>query len=71
MTVDAAKKALDEGYTLYTPNAGYKDLRESVSRKVLKDNIIHSSSGGTGGLATPWKTQTEVVKKEEVSGYSR
>ncbi len=40
--VDAAKKALDEGYTHYTPNAGYKDLRESVSRKVLKDNGIEA-----------------------------
>ena len=40
--VDAAKKALDEGYTRYTPNAGYKDLRESVSRKVLKDNGIEA-----------------------------
>ena len=36
--VDAAKKALDEGYTHYTPNAGYRDLRESVSRKLLEDN---------------------------------
>jgi len=36
--VEAAKKALDEGYTHYTPNAGYLDLRESVSRKVHRDN---------------------------------
>ena len=41
--IDAAKKALDEGYTHYTPNAGYEDLRESVSRKVLKDNGIEAN----------------------------
>ncbi|MGA3110121.1 MAG: pyridoxal phosphate-dependent aminotransferase [Candidatus Bathyarchaeia archaeon] len=40
--VAAAKKALDEGYTRYTPNAGYRDLRESVSRKVSKDNGIEA-----------------------------
>lgn len=40
--VDAAKTAMDEGYTRYTPNAGYKDLRESVSRKVLNDNGIEA-----------------------------
>jgi aminotransferase len=40
--VDAAKKALDEGYTHYTPNAGYEELRESVSRKVLKDSGIEA-----------------------------
>jgi aspartate/methionine/tyrosine aminotransferase len=40
--VDAAKKALDEGYTRYTPNAGYKDLRESISRKLLTDNKIEA-----------------------------
>jgi aminotransferase len=41
--VDAAKKALDEGYTHYTPNAGYKDLRESIARKLLKDNTIEAN----------------------------
>jgi len=40
--VAAAKKAMDEGYTRYTPNAGYGELRESVSRKVLKDNEIEA-----------------------------
>jgi len=40
--VDAAKKALDEGYTRYTPNAGYKDLRESISRKLITDDKIEA-----------------------------
>ena len=30
---DAAKEALDQNYTMYTPVAGYDDLRESVSFK--------------------------------------
>lgn len=40
--VDAAKKALDEGYTQYTPNAGYLDLRESICRKLMVDNKIEA-----------------------------
>jgi aspartate/methionine/tyrosine aminotransferase len=40
--VDAAKKALEEGYTHYTPNAGYIELRESVSRRLLNDNNIEA-----------------------------
>lgn len=29
--IDAAKKALDEGYTHYTPNAGITELREAIA----------------------------------------
>jgi aspartate aminotransferase len=35
---DAAKKAMDENYTMYTPVPGYDDLRESISRKFKRDN---------------------------------
>lgn len=41
--VEAAKKALDEGYTHYTPNRGYKDLRESIARKLWKENRIDAN----------------------------
>jgi aspartate aminotransferase len=37
---DAAKKALDENYTMYTPVAGYDDLRESISTKFKRDNNL-------------------------------
>jgi len=37
---DAAKKALDDNYTMYTPVAGYDDLRESISQKFLRDNNL-------------------------------
>lgn len=35
---DAAKKAIDEGYTKYTPVAGYLDLREAIVKKLKRDN---------------------------------
>ncbi len=35
---DAAKKALDENYTMYTPVPGYDDLRAAICRKFKRDN---------------------------------
>ena len=35
---DAAKKAIDENWSHYTPVAGYLDLRESICRKLERDN---------------------------------
>lgn len=35
---DAAKKALDEGFTKYTPVPGLPELREAVVRKFKRDN---------------------------------
>ena len=49
--VDAAKRALDEGYTQYTPNAGDPDLRESISRKLRADNKIDADPA-TGIIIT-------------------
>ena len=40
---DAAKKALDDNYTMYTPVAGYDDLRESISLKFKRDNNLSYS----------------------------
>jgi len=37
---EAAKKALDEGYTRYTPAKGYGDLRVAIARKLLEQNRI-------------------------------
>jgi len=37
---DAAKRAIDEGYTHYAPNAGLLELREAISEKLAKDNGI-------------------------------
>lgn len=40
---DAAKEALDQNYTMYTPVAGYDDLRESISFKFKRDNGLDYS----------------------------
>ena len=38
---DAAKKALDDGFTKYTPVAGYQDLREAICSKFKRDNDLN------------------------------
>ena len=38
--VEAAKKALDDGYTKYTPAPGIKELREAIAEKSQKENKI-------------------------------
>ncbi len=38
---EAAKKAIDEGYTHYTPVPGYKELLEAISHKLERDNGLH------------------------------
>lgn len=35
---EAAKKAIDDGYTHYTPVAGYLDVRQAVVQKLKRDN---------------------------------
>lgn len=37
---DAAKRALDEGYTHYSSNLGFMDLREAVAGKLARENRI-------------------------------
>ena len=39
---EAAKQALDEGLTHYTPNAGLLELREAIAEKLRKDNKIEA-----------------------------
>ena len=38
---DAAKKAIDDNYSHYTPVAGYLDLRQAVCTKLERDNGLH------------------------------
>ena len=40
---EAAKQALDEGYTRYTPVPGLKELREAIVRKFKRDNQLDYS----------------------------
>ncbi|MBU1871428.1 MAG: aminotransferase class I/II-fold pyridoxal phosphate-dependent enzyme, partial [Candidatus Omnitrophica bacterium] len=39
----AAKSALDEGFTKYTPASGIKELKEEISRKFKDDNGLRYS----------------------------
>lgn len=55
---EAAKKALDDGFTRYTHNAGYIDVREALAQKLKRDNNIEANpetelictAGGMGAL---------------------
>ena len=38
--IDAAKKAMDKGYTKYTPGSGIIELREAVCKKIKRDNNL-------------------------------
>ena len=38
--VEAGKRALDDGFTKYTPAVGFKDLREAIAEKSAKENGI-------------------------------
>jgi aspartate aminotransferase len=38
---DAAKKAIDDNFTLYPPVPGYQDLREAISKKFLDENGLN------------------------------
>ncbi|MFA5557036.1 MAG: pyridoxal phosphate-dependent aminotransferase [Flavobacteriaceae bacterium] len=37
---EAAKKAIDENYSAYTPVDGYSELREAISKKFKRDNNL-------------------------------
>ena len=41
---EAAKKAIDENYTHYTPVPGYLELRKAISLKFKRDNNLEYSS---------------------------
>lgn len=38
---DAAKKAIDDGYTKYPPVAGFLDLRQAISEKFRRENNLN------------------------------
>src|SRR5688572_6740973 len=38
---EAAKKAIDDNWSHYTPVAGYLDLREAICHKFERDNNLH------------------------------
>lgn len=38
--VEAAKKAMDEGFTFYTPVAGFPELKQAICQKLQRDNNL-------------------------------
>lgn len=40
---EAAKQAIDDNYTTYTPVPGYQELREAISKKFKRDNQLNYS----------------------------
>ncbi len=56
--IEAAKDALELGYTHYTPNAGFLDLRTAITEKMKRENKIEADPktetivtvGGTGAI---------------------
>lgn len=56
--IEAAKDALDLGYTHYTPNAGFLDLRTAIAEKMKRENNIEVdpetqtivTAGGAGAI---------------------
>src|SRR5690554_2707638 len=38
---EAAKKAIDDNYSFYTPVAGYRELLEIISKKLKRDNNLN------------------------------
>ena len=40
---EAAKKALDEGYTRYPPAKGFADLRQAIAEKLARENRIQAA----------------------------
>lgn len=41
---DAAKKAIDENYSFYSPVCGYADLKKAISNKLKRDNGLEYSA---------------------------
>jgi aspartate aminotransferase len=46
---EAAKKAIDDGYSFYTPVSGYPELRQAIAEKLQRDNGLQ------------WKAENIVV----------
>jgi aspartate/methionine/tyrosine aminotransferase len=63
---EAAKKALDEGYTHYTYTAGLPELREAIAEKLMKENHIKADpeteiTVTVGGFAAIFSTLQAVI----------
>lgn len=65
---EAAKKALDEGYTHYTYTAGLPELRAAIAEKLMKENNIKADpeteiTVTVGGFAAIFATLQAVINQ--------
>jgi aspartate/methionine/tyrosine aminotransferase len=63
---EAAKKALDEGYTRYTHTAGLMELREAIAEKLRRENNLKADTETeitvtVGGFAAIFSTLQAVI----------
>lgn len=62
---DAAKYALDHGYTRYTPAAGMMELRKVICKKLARDNGLHYEPSqiivGNGAKHSLFSTFTAIL----------
>jgi aspartate aminotransferase len=42
--IDAAKQAMDDGFTKYPPVAGFPELRQAIAEKFKRENALHYGS---------------------------
>ena len=65
----AAKKAIDDNYSHYTPVAGYLDLREAICTKLKRDNNLDYKPDqiivSTGAKQSIYNTVMSIVDKGE------
>ena len=63
----AAKKAIDDNYSHYTPVAGYLDLREAICSKLKRDNnLVYTADQiivSTGAKQSIYNTVMSIVDK--------
>lgn len=63
----AAKKAIDENYSHYTPVAGYPDLRQAICSKLKRDNNLDYTPDqvivSTGAKQSIYNTVMSIVDK--------
>lgn len=63
----AAKKAIDDNYSHYTPVAGYADLREAICTKLKRDNNLDYTPSqiivSTGAKQSIYNTVMSIVDK--------
>jgi aminotransferase len=67
---DAAKLALDKGYTRYPPANGFQDLREAVSAKLERENKIKADPDSeifisVGAMQGIFNVMLHMIEKED------